>query len=235
MYWIYLKYLGGKMYCQNCGNKVKDNAKFCSLCGAKLNSVEKVKEEKIEKKVESNSSIDEEEKALMVLNTSLKEGFLKSIVCYTVFFNDRIVFFKLSKDRQNEEVKKYQKELKESGAGFLKSSAAMMTFFNSFGDRFYKMTPEEILAENKENFQIKNNEISKIQFKQSLTILDEDSQRQKMGDIKIKYPSGELKFQHKYKDSNGNIKKVLSSLFGRSLKYKGKKSIVVLGDKDGFR
>ncbi|MFO7887703.1 MAG: zinc ribbon domain-containing protein [Eubacteriales bacterium] len=223
------------MYCQNCGNKVKDSAKFCSLCGAKLNSVEKSKEEKIEKKVESHSSIDEEKKALMVLNTSLKEGFLKSVVCYNVFFNDRIVFFKLSKDRQNEEVKKYQKELKESGAGFLKSSAAMISFLTSFGDRFYKMTPEEILAEDKESFQVFNNNISKIEFKQSLIMVENDGQSQKMGHMKIKYPSGELKFQHKYKDSNGNIKKVLSSLFNRSLKYKGRKTIVFSGNKDGFR
>ncbi|HBH11918.1 MAG: hypothetical protein XD91_1215 [Clostridiales bacterium 38_11] len=224
------------MYCQNCGNKVKEDAKFCSLCGAKLNFEGKIKEEKIsESKKLNDSSIKEEDKALMVLNASLKEGFLKSTVCYIVFFNDRIVVFKLLKDRQNEEIKKRQKELKKSGAGFLKSSADMMSFWASFGDRFYKMTPEEILSEEKENFQIHNNDISKIEFKQSLTILDEDSQRQKMGDIKIKYPSGELKFQHEYYDSNGNIRKVLSSLFDRNLKYKGKKSKIVFGDKEGFK
>ena len=223
------------MYCQNCGNKISNEARFCSLCGTKLNSVQNIKEEKISESTKSNSSINKEDKALMVLNASLKEGLLKSINCYIVFLKDKTLVFKLSKERQNEEIKKFQKELKDSGTGFFKGSAAMMIFLTSFGDRFYKMTPEEILAENKENFQIQNNKISKIQFKQSLTILDEDSQRQKMGDIKIKYPSGELKFQHKYKDSNGNIKKVLSSLFNRSLKYKGRKSIVVLGDKDGFR
>jgi len=222
------------MYCQNCGNKVSENSKFCSLCGAKLNSVQKTKKENTSKTPSSSSSV-EEDKALMVLNASLKEGFLKSIGCYLVFFNDRIVVFKLLKNRQNEEIKKYQKELKESGTGFLKSSAAMMNFWSSFGDRFYKMTPEEILSEEKENFKILNRDVSKIEFKQSLTILDQDSQRQKMGDIKIKTSSDELKFQHKYKDDNGNIKKVLSSLFSRTLKYKGKKSKVLFGNKEGFR
>ena len=222
------------MYCQNCGNKVSENSKFCSLCGAKLNSVQKTKKENTSKTPSSSSSV-EEDKALMVLNASLKEGFLKSIGCYLVFFNDRIVVFKLLKNRQNEEIKKYQKELKESGIGFLKSSAAMMNFWSSFGDRFYKMTPEEILSEEKENFKILNRDVSKIEFKQSLTILDQDSQRQKMGDIKIKTSSDELKFQHKYKDDNGNIKKVLSSLFSRTLKYKGKKSKVLFGNKEGFR
>ena len=222
------------MYCQNCGNKVSENSKFCSLCGAKLNSVQKTKKENTSKSPSSSSSV-EEDKALMVLNASLKEGFLKSIGCYLVFFNDRIVVFKLLKNRQNEEIKKYQKELKESGIGFLKSSAAMMNFWSSFGDRFYKMTPEEILSEEKENFKILNRDVSKIEFKQSLTIIDQDSQRQKMGDIKIKTSSDELKFQHKYKDDNGNIKKVLSSLFSRTLKYKGKKSKVLFGNKEGFR
>jgi|SRR6056297_178621 len=222
------------MYCQNCGNKVSENSKFCSLCGAKLNSVQKTKKENTSKTPSSSSSV-EEDKALMVLNASLKEGFLKSIGCYLVFFNDRIVVFKLLKNRQNEEIKKYQKELKESGIGFLKSSAAMMNFWSSFGDRFYKMTPEEILSEEKENFKILNRDVSKIEFKQSLTIIDQDSQRQKMGDIKIKTSSDELKFQHKYKDDNGNIKKVLSSLFSRTLKYKGKKSKVLFGNKEGFR
>jgi len=222
------------MYCQNCGNKVSENSKFCSLCGAKLNSVQKTKKENTSKTPSSSSSV-EEDKALMVLNASLKEGFLKSIGCYLVFFNDRIVVFKLLKNRQNEEIKKYQKELKESGTGFLKSSAAMMNFWSSFGDRFYKMTPEEILSEEKENFKILNRDVSKIEFKQSLTIIDQDSQRQKMGDIKIKTSSDELKFQHKYKDDNGNIKKVLSSLFSRTLKYKGKKSKVLFGNKEGFR
>jgi len=110
-----------------------------------------------------------------------------------------------------------------------------MNFWSSFGDRFYKMTPEEILSEEKENFKILNRDVSKIEFKQSLTIIDQDSQRQKMGDIKIKTSSDELKFQHKYKDDNGNIKKVLSSLFSRTLKYKGKKSKVLFGNKEGFR
>jgi len=209
------------MYCQNCGNKVSEDSKFCSLCGAKLNFVQTTKKESTSTKETSSSYAKEEDKALIVLNASLKEGFLKSIGCYLVFFNDRIIVFKLLKKRQNEETKKLQKELKESGTGFLKSSAAMMNFWNSFGDRFYKMTPEEILSEEKENFEILNNDVSKIEFKKSLTILDQDSQRQKMGDLVIKTTSDVFKFQHKYKDTKGSIKKVLSSLFSGTLKYKG--------------
>ncbi len=223
------------MYCQNCGNKVSEDSKFCSICGTKLTSNPRNEEENNSKTIESFSSINKGNKALMVLNASLKEGLLKSIGCYIIFFDDSIIVFKLSKKIQNEETKKFQKKLKESGTGFFKGSAAMMTFWSNFGDRFYNMTPEEILSEEKENFQIQNNDISKIEFKQSLTIVDEDSQHQKMGDIKIKYLNGELKFQHKYNDSNGNIKKVLSSLFNRNLKYKGKNSSIVLGNKEGFR
>ncbi len=223
------------MYCQNCGNKVSNEASFCSLCGTKLNSVQNIKEKKVSESTKPNSSINKEDKALMVLNASFKEGLLKSTNCYIVFFNDKTVVFKLSKERQNEEIKKFQKELKDSGTGFFKGSAAMMSFWNSFGNRFYKMTADEILSEDKESFQVFNNNISKIEFKQSLIMVENDGQSQKMGHIKIKYPSGELKFQHKYKDSNGNIKKVLSSLFSKTLKYKGKNSSVVLGNKEGFR
>jgi len=223
------------MFCQNCGSKVSKDAKFCSLCGAKLTFNQSSNKKDIYESTKSNVSRKEKDKALMVLNASLKEGLVKSTASYLVFFNDRIVVFKLLKERQNEEVKRLQKDLKESGEGFLKRSAAMAGFWSNFGDRFYKMTPEEILSEETENFEILNSEVNKIEFKQSLTIVDQDSQSQKMGNIMIKTSSYEYKFQHKYKDDNGNIKKVLSSLFSRKLKYKGKKSAVLFGNKEGFR
>lgn len=223
------------MYCQNCGNKLSEDAKFCSLCGAKLNSNQSNNKKDIYESTKSNASRKEKDKALMVLNASLKEGLVKSTASYLVFYEDRIVVFKLMKKRQNEEIKKLQKRLKDEGKGFFKSSAAMISFWSTFGDRFYNMDPEEVLSEERENFQIFNNDVSMIEFKQSLTIVDQDSQRQKMGQIKINTPSEKLKFQHKYQDSNGNIKNVLSSLFNNTLKYKGKKFIKVFGNNEGFK
>lgn len=220
------------MYCQNCGNKVSKGASFCSLCGEKLNFNQNSNENNV---YESTKSSKEKVKALMVLNASLKEGLVKITGCYLIFYKDRIVVFKLMKKRQNEEIKKLQKRLKEEGKGFFKSSAAMISFWSTFGDRFYNMDPEKVLSEERENFQIFNNDVSMIEFKQSLTIVDQDSQHQKMGHMKINTSSEKLKFQHKYQDSNGNIKNVLSSLFNNTLKYKGKKFIKVFGNNEGFK
>ena len=43
------------MFCQNCGNRLPDNAAFCSKCGSKVNQEESVKQEKV-----SDSAAQEE-------------------------------------------------------------------------------------------------------------------------------------------------------------------------------
>ena len=55
------------MKCPNCKKEIKDNSKFCKLCGEKIEKIDKVeKEDKIEKKNKIN--IDEDVKSVKASN-----------------------------------------------------------------------------------------------------------------------------------------------------------------------
>lgn len=49
------------MYCNKCGKKINDNANFCSVCGAKVETLEnqeKINTVEVDKKVNENNKIN---------------------------------------------------------------------------------------------------------------------------------------------------------------------------------
>lgn len=44
------------MFCQNCGNKIKEGAEFCSFCGTEAKAISEKQEEKIAATEEKKSS-----------------------------------------------------------------------------------------------------------------------------------------------------------------------------------
>lgn len=170
----------------------------------------------------------------MVLNAAKKDGFLKSSNSYLVFLQDKIVVAVVTEKRLNEELIKMQQKNKEEGKGFLKGAAAMINFWSSYGNRFYTMTPEEILQEDKSNFVINNSDVKKVMFKKAKG--DHHQDDYKPGQLIID-ANNIIKTSHSYTDGNKNIKKVLESLYGNRLQYKSGFGINIElgGSKEGFR
>ncbi|MCR3922666.1 MAG: hypothetical protein NUK65_09155 [Firmicutes bacterium] len=168
----------------------------------------------------------------MVLSATKKDGFLKASSCFLIFSQDKIIVAILSKEMQNSESRKMQEQIKAEGKGFFKGAAAMMNFWSNFSNRYYDLSPEEILQEESSNFMIINNEVEKIVFKPADR---NDNSGKSLGELVIFAQNNTIKTTHQYSDGNKNIKKVLESLYGKRLKYKGGFSIQVGGNKEGFQ
>ncbi|MBN2286536.1 MAG: zinc ribbon domain-containing protein [Tissierellales bacterium] len=219
------------MYCQNCGNKLSASDRFCSKCGYKT----EVESQPIQP--DQPNAVKAFDKALMVLNANRKDGLLKRTNVYMVFFNDQLLFAELSPERQKTETKLLQQKIKQEGKGFFKGSAAMMSFWSHYGEKYYNMSPEEILKEDVNNIRIFNNDVNKFIFKPIDTNHDHSNNTQTTtgGVLEVHAKTGKIVANHSFNDGNRNIKKVLESLYGSRLKYKGILLIQLGGKKEGFR
>jgi len=169
----------------------------------------------------------------LVLSVNKKEGIFKQVPCYLVFSDEGVILNFISRERQQEELAKYKDQLKAEGKGLLKRTLMLANFWKEYADNFYNMTKEEVLALDAQNNFIPYGNISKFKFvgERQDTSTDPDIQTNNTPG-KIEIEAGQkLKFQHKYSDNNRNIKPILEGLFGKKLKYKAQRAIV-LGGKD---
>ncbi|XMB86957.1 hypothetical protein RJG79_03950 [Mycoplasmatota bacterium WC44] len=172
----------------------------------------------------------------LVLGTDKKEGFFKSVPCYLVFTENEIILAFLSKERQKTENENFKKKLKEEGKGFFRGTAALMKFWNTYGERYYEIPAEDILTEDLRNTSIPHGNITKFVFNSMKCNVDE-SQTDKHGKIVLHANGEKMKFLHKYRDYNKQIKEILKGLYSNSLKYSGQSGVTItLGNgKDKIR
>jgi hypothetical protein len=219
-------------FCTGCGKELKAGAVFCSSCGAnqKQEGANAAQSTKISEKTTGG--------AVLVLSTNKKEGFMKMTPCFIVFYEDELILAHLGKQRQKDEMEKYRLELKEQGKGFFKSAVAMITFWKDYGIKYYSMPKQLILEEETTNTNIAYSSIQKLYFKtitNSSTDLNYNTSSSTQGKIKLSTVSGKYKFTHNYYDSNKKIKKILTDLLGKKLKYRGNLLSISLGaGKDGI-
>ena len=188
--------------CKKCGEPINELDLFCSKCGEKVGlevPVEKVK---------------------YVLSTSKKEGLVKQILCYLVFYDDEIIFAYLSKERQNLEYKKHTQELKDSGAKLLTRIGSNLQFFENYGVKYYQMSKEDILKEESKNFSVKYGQIKKVKFSRPKMVHYNDGDfKENIGNLIITLPNEKLKFTHKNNDKEGIIKIIFKKNCAGSFKY----------------
>jgi len=119
-----------------------------------------------------------EEKVYFVLERAVrKKGMFRSQRCTVVVTNRRLIVAVLTRQMEKEWMNEARKKVKEryqqmrsEGKGkFSSGMGAVMEAYN-FYDRYYEMSPDEILSENPENFAIESSQIKKIH----LTYLEMD-------------------------------------------------------------
>lgn len=196
-------------FCLQCGQQIEEDIKFCSNCGMKLSYVETVQEE------------EKIHYAKMVITSYKKESMLKSIPCYMIFYDDQIVFAFLNKDKQNKEYKKLIKKLKREGKGFFQRSLAIIDYWNSYGNKYFKMTSDQAILESDSNYKIYHNEVEKLIFKMNYVnkMNYDENQKKSNGQIIIHANGMKHKFIHNY-EKDTNIEGVLRCIYGMKLKIK---------------
>lgn len=224
------------MFCSNCGQRLPDDARFCTGCGQKTSNGSTAQAQSAYTPQATQQPVyaapvqpvyqqpvySAGEQVVLVMSVHRKYSMFKLTACYIVFMNDKIVLAHLSTAMQKAENERLSQEIKASGTGFFKGSAAMMSYWANYQKKYYQMSSQQILAENpQENRLIPNQSVSKIFFSAYDQDLSTDgSQTTTGGKLNIDIAGGEtLKFTHSI-GSNRSTRDTLLQLFGGRLKYR---------------
>jgi len=136
------------------------------------------------------------EKMTAYAQAFLKTGFVGSRKVSLVFSQRRIVVATITKELEKEEAKKAKKAAKAGGKGFLgQMAASTLLLAQSFERRYSTMTPAEVLSENRDNFDIPFDSISRAVLKIDTTRDFEGLDTGEEFSLEIRASEGKHKFK----------------------------------------
>ncbi len=206
------------MYCRECGSKIDEKSNFCIKCGTKLTLVQPQNQNAAEPE-----KLSEKERVLWVFQGQRKFSMFKMQACYAVFMEDKILLAHMTPELTKAENAKASKEIKETGKGFFKGSAAMIRYWSDYYKKYYGMNSRDILAEDPSNLMIEYKNINRVLFKgfSDNTSYDENGTSTiTQGKLNLFLANGEtIKLLHSY-SADQSSKEILAGIFGSRLKYK---------------
>jgi hypothetical protein len=115
---------------------------------------------------------------------------------FTVIFTaDRVIFAKLTNEVIKDVIRQSQERSKAEGKGMFARIGAQMKAFYSASSRYLSMSPEQILAEDKNNFALPHAAIYSLKLKRGLSPGDEDGPGDPYIDVEWESQSGKYKFR----------------------------------------
>ena len=142
-------------HCSNCGVMVKDDAKFCDDCGHPLTS-----------EAPSQTTEPGGERVILALSNARKPKSFGRHDDYCIAITpQRMIFTRVTGDMLKEASKEASEKAKAEGKGRLRRWGSQLKAYTNFGDRYIGKTPQEVLAENKDNFAVDNSSIRRIKVK----------------------------------------------------------------------
>jgi hypothetical protein len=187
-------------FCTNCGKPVKEDQKFCGSCGMQIESSSNSQSQPVSPLVSDNPPPSEVQFAspkgetvkIIIPNLMLQKSWGRSDTFNLIVTDQRSIFAKLTSQIMNDTIKMRREKAAAEGKGFFGKWAAQMSGFNTYTDRYQKITPDEAFLENKENFQIQNSLIKNVK---SSSDGDDDHE---MFNIEITTATQKLKFKTDY-------------------------------------
>jgi hypothetical protein len=115
---------------------------------------------------------------------------------YTICFTERqAIFAKFTNAVTRDVVKKSQEQSKAEGKGMFARVGAQMKAFYSAHLRYLEMTPEQILAESKDNFAFEHNAVTGIRLKRGYEAGDEDGPGDEYVEIEFETAGSKNKYR----------------------------------------
>jgi hypothetical protein len=188
------------LFCKNCGKPIKENQNFCGSCGMPIVSASAAPVQPVSPPVSASlpprgdqfTGLQGETVKIIIPNLMQPKSWGRSDTFNLIVTNQRSIFAKLTSQIMNDTIKMRREKAAAEGKGFFGKWAAQMSDFNTYTDRYQKMTPDEALLENTENFQIQNSLIKNVK---SGSDGDEDHE---MFNIEIITATQKLKFKTQY-------------------------------------
>ena len=137
------------------------------------------------------------------------------------YMQDKAIVVHLTPELQKAENVKLSQDFKSNGIGFFKGSAAMMQYWANYYKKYYTMTANEILSEDRSNVALHYQNIQKVLFQCDSASVDSDGVSYgTQGKLQINLYGGQsFKFTHSQWNDK-SIRNILIRLFGEKLKYK---------------
>ena len=204
-------------FCTNCGANLNPEAKFCNKCGTSVVIVPSATVTPVPAQSQQPQSSFAYK---YVMPASYKKGLISQKACTVIFSDDSI--FTIMVD--NKMMQKHVAEVKASvkGEKLLKRTAAVMKSGDTFSEQYWKMTPDQLLAEGPNNFSIRNNTVERIKFTRSTVGYQYDDTTTNIPpSLLIKCPGSKFNYIMKSGFDSKTLVSVLRSLFPGQ--YKGPK------------
>jgi len=145
---------------------------------------------------------------------NVRAGLLGQKSFNIIITDSNLIIAQMTNTMVNEEIQKVREESKDEGDGFLKRMASTMTAGYHVHERYFNMTPEEIINETSGNFSIPNESIKKIRIKMGQ--IYEDGRNQPNT---LKIVSDSSKYKYTFTQiSSKQAKELLSQTLGSKVK-----------------
>lgn len=149
-------------YCAHCGAVVIEGASFCNKCGGAVANLG------APDPTPSQDPIFRSEPVVAVIpNAVLKAGFMgvKSRSFTIALTERRVLFARLTSNMMKDLVQGARDEATEQGKGFFGKWGAQLSAYSTFAETYLKLSPDEILSQNPDNFAIDRATIQKVKVK----------------------------------------------------------------------
>ena len=143
-----------------------------------------------------------------------KEGLIKRVSYNVIITDKRLLFSRITKAMIKEDQAALIEETK--GKGFMARMGAVMGSNQRLYSRYQRLTPDEILNENQENYFVNHQQIDSIKFRHSMTY--DDSGQSGADKFIIKSALGKHEFSFSNNGDTSYAKKMLKTALGSKVK-----------------
>lgn len=141
------------MYCEQCGARIGDQARFCGQCGA---AVVLGPPAGVSAAMAPASAPSQERLLSAIPLARLRRGLLGlgSFNCTLVITTERILVAAFTAEMQQQQARKAAKQAQAQGKDWRERTLAVWQTHGGDPDRYLQLSPQAILAESSDNFAI---------------------------------------------------------------------------------
>ena len=201
-------------FCTNCGAIFEETQRYCGACGAPAGNQAQVPT--TFPRPESHNPPPEPQQILGVLPKITKPKFGLADNYTMVFTADSVILAKLSNDVLKDVIRKSQAESKAAGKGWMGKVGDQMNAFHNAHLRYFDMSPETILAEDKANFSIPHASVRSLTIKSKFSGGDEDGPGDERFELEFECSDGKYKLQSA--SASEEVLEILDRFYGPKIR-----------------